>query len=41
MTIGNVELMHECSPERLHMETARMTRDKDTGEEGIRREDLK
>ena len=28
MTIGNVELMHECFPKHLRMETARMKKTK-------------
>ena len=30
MTIGNEELMHECFPKHLRMETARMKYDKET-----------
>ena len=34
MAIGNGELMHECFPVHLRMETARMKQGKETGEEG-------
>ena len=33
----HVELVHECSPERLRMETARMKLEKETEEEGKKR----
>ena len=34
MAIGNVELMHECSPEHLGMGTVRSDINKETQEEG-------
>ena len=37
MAIEKVELMHESSPKHLHMRTARLKEDKDTGEEGKER----
>ena len=34
MAIDNLELMRECSPEHLHMGTAKFKWDKETEEEG-------
>ena len=33
MTIGNEELMHECFPKHLRMETARMKQDRENEED--------
>ena len=38
MVISNVELMHECFPKHSNMGTVRIKKDKETQEEGIRRE---
>ena len=37
MTIGNEELMHECSPKHLRMGTARMKQDNETDEDTQKR----
>ena len=37
MEIENVELMHECSPEHLRMGTEILKSDKETEEEGMRK----
>lgn len=34
MSIGNVEPVHKCGPQHLHMRTARIKEYKDTDEEG-------
>ena len=38
MAIGNGELMHECFPKHSGMGTARMKYDKETDEEGNKRD---
>ena len=38
ITIGNVELMHECLSKHSRMETARTKQHKETEEEGKKRE---
>ena len=38
MAIGNEELMHECFPKHTRVGTARMKKDKETDEEGEKRD---
>ena len=38
MAIGNEELMHECFPKHTRVGTARMKKDKETDEEGKKRD---